>query len=366
MSDRLHGGLLESNAASTARGRSFSSLAELTSVRFKEFVREPEALFWTFGFPILLAIGLGIAFRNRPPDVVHVGVVSTSATAAERAAALRRNSGIAVDVLSPDSAKEALRTGRVALVVVPVARDRVEYLFDDTRPDARTARLLADDALQRGAGRRDTVVFTERKVRERGARYIDFVVPGLLGMNIMGGGIWGLGFAIVDARRKNLLKRLVATPMSRAQYLLSFMISRIAMLIVEIVVLLGFAVLFFGVPMRGSVLQLGAICALSALAFGGLGLLIAARPRTIEGVSGWMNLVQLPMWILSGVFFSSENFPRAFQPFIKALPLTATNDALRATMLRGATLPLVAAQLGVLVVWTVVCFAIALRIFRWK
>lgn len=343
-----------------------SSLWQLTSARFKEFVREPEALFWTFGFPVLLAVGLGIAFRNRPPDVVHVGVVSTAPDAAGVATSLGRDRGLAVDLLPDDSAAAALRTGRIALVVVPRGNGRVEYRYDETRPDARTARLLADDAIQRGAGRRDPVTIGERQVRERGARYIDFVVPGLLGMNIMAGGIWGLGYSIVDARRKHLLKRLVATPMSRAEYLLSFMISRIVLLLAEIVTLLGFAVLFFGVPVRGSIAQLALVCILSTLAFGGLGLLIAARPRTIEGVSGWMNLVQLPMWVLSGVFFSSENFPRALQPFIHALPLTATNDALRATMLRGEGWVTLGPELLVLVLWMIACFYVALRIFRWK
>ena len=195
---------------------------------------------------------------------------------------------------------------------------------------------------------------TESQVREKGSRYIDFVVPGLLGMNIMGGGIWGLGFAIVEARRKNLLKRLVSTPMRRAHYLASFLFSRFVFLILEVAVLVGSAALFFDVPVRGSLLQLFVVCLLAALAFGGLGLLIASRARTIEGVSGLMNLTMMPMWVLSGVFFSSANFPQVAQPFIKALPLTATNDALRATMLQGAGWTAVAPQVGVIVAWLVV------------
>ena len=340
-------------------------LWQLVSVRFKEFLREPEAIFWSFGFPILLAVGLGIAFRNRPADVVHVGVVS-NAVAAPVTAALRADKRLVVDAMSDDSARAALRSGRVALVVIPDASGRVTYEFDDTRPDARTARFIADDAVQRGAGRRDPVAASEQHVRETGSRYIDFVIPGLLGMNIMGGGIWGLGFAIVDARRRNLLKRLVATPMSRAEYLLSFLCSRLVWLIVEVVLLLGFAVLFFGVPTRGSLAQLALILLVSALSFGGLGLLIASRPRTIEGVSGLMNLSMLPMWVLSGVFFSSENFPRAFQPFIQALPLTAVNNALRANMLRGEGWPTVGPELAILGVWMVVTFTLALKLFKWR
>jgi ABC-type multidrug transport system permease subunit len=343
-----------------------NSLWQLITVRFKEYTREPEALFWSFGFPILLAIGLGIAFRTKPADVVHVAVVNNAPRATSLANALKANAGLAVEQLALDSAISALRTGRVALVVDGSSADSVRYEYDDTRPDARTARLMVDDAIQRGGGRRDVFSVSEQHLRERGSRYIDFVVPGLLGMTIMGGGIWGLGYSIVDQRRKNLLKRLVATPMSRAEYLLSYVISRLVMLTIEVVVLLGFSTLLFGVPMRGSVVATIVIIVVSALAFGGLGLLIASRSKTIEGVSGLMNLSMLPMWVLSGVFFSSENFPRVIQPFIKALPLTATNDALRANMLRGVPLTGLGGELAILAAWMIVCFGVALRIFRWR
>jgi ABC-2 type transport system permease protein len=342
------------------------SLAQLTLVRFREFMREPEAVFWTFAFPVILAFGLGIAFRNRPADVVTIGVVRGTAAGDSIAARLASAPGLKVRAMSEDSAARALRTGEVALVAAVGARGGVEYRFDDTRPEGRSARALTDDALQRAAGRRDPLAVSESPVREKGSRYIDFVVPGLLGMNIMGGGIWGLGFAIVEARRRNLLKRLVSTPMRRTHYLASFLFSRLVFLILEITVLVGSAVLFFDVPVRGSLLQLLVVCLLAALAFGGLGLLIASRARTIEGVSGLMNLTMMPMWVLSGVFFSSANFPQVAQPFIKALPLTATNDALRATMLQGAGWLTVAPQLAVIAAWLVITFTLALRLFRWR
>lgn len=343
-----------------------SALAQLIGVRFKEYTREPEALFWSFGFPILLAIGLGIAFRSKPADVVHVGVANTNTQATSIANALRSDKGLSVDLLAPASADSALRTGRIALVVTPRPGGSVSYEFDETRPDARAARMMVDDAVQTGAGRSNPLHVQEQHVRETGSRYIDFVVPGLLGMTIMGGGIWGLGFSIVDQRRKNLLKRLVATPMSRAEYLLSYVISRLVLLFIEAGVLLLFAKLLFGVPMRGTVFAIAVITIIASLAFGGLGLLIASRSKTIEGVSGLMNLTMLPMWVLSGVFFSSENFPRAVQPIIKALPLTATNDALRASMLRGIPLSALWPQFAVLLAWMIICFVAALRIFRWR
>ena len=343
-----------------------SSLRELTSVRLREFLREPEAVFWTFAFPILLAIGLGIAFRNKPAEIVHVGVVQQPA-ADSVIAALRASKALAVELVPTlDSGLASMRNGKIALVVQALEPRDVNYWFDDTRPDARNARFLADDAIQRGAGRADPTKSTNSLVRDAGSRYIDFVIPGLLGMNIMGGSIWGVGFAIVDARRKKLLKRLVATPMSRTEYMMAFVFSRLGLLIAEVGVVLGFAVIAFGVPMRGSLLQLAAIVLLSAFAFGGLGLLIASRAQTIEGASGLMNASMVPMWVLSGVFFSSENFPRAFQPVIKALPLTATIDGMRATMLRGEGWSSVGPELAVLAVWTVVCGWLALKLFRWR
>jgi ABC-type multidrug transport system permease subunit len=341
------------------------AIVQLTLSRFREFYREPEAVFWVFIFPILLAGGLGIAFRNRPAEASHIAVARSAANS-PIVDSLKKASGLVVDVLDDTAAATALRTGTAALVVVPRADGGVEYRFDEARPESRTARMVVDRAVQRAGGQKDPVPVTETKVSERGSRYIDFVVPGLLGMNLMGSGIWGIGFAIVDARKKKLLKRLIATPMSRAEYLASFLFFRLSLLVIEVATLIGFGTLVFGVPLRGSLAQLAIICVLSSLAFGGIGLLIAARPRTIEGASGLMNLVMLPMWVFSGVFFSSGNFPKAAQPFIQVLPLTAVNDALRANMLQGASWASVGGELAIIVAWLVVCFILALRLFRWR
>jgi ABC-2 type transport system permease protein len=291
---------------------------------------------------------------------------SFTSRAAALIEALRADSGIAVEPATAESARHALRTGRLALVVHATDSAAVTYEYDDTRPDSRFARLVVDDAIQRGGGRTDPVGSAVRHIREPGARYIDFVVPGLLGMGLMGNGIWAIVFTVVEARRKRLLKRLMATPMSRVEYLLSFVISRFALLVIEVLVLVGFGALAFGVPLRGSLLELLLICVLGALAFCAMGILIAARPKTMEGANGLANLAMLPMWILSGVFFSSENFPAAVQPFIQALPLTAVNDALRANMLRGEGFAVVGPELAIVAAWGLVSFLVALKLFRWR
>ncbi len=337
-----------------------SSLYQLTMVRFRLFLREPEAIFWIFVFPILLAVGLGIAFRNRPADVYQVG-----ATTAQLTQALAADKGLKAATMNEADGTRALATGSILLLVTNTP-DGVSYKYDETNPDARTARMVADRAIQTAAGRHEAVHVQNQLVHETGSRYIDFVVPGLLGMNLMGSAIWGMGFSIVESRQKKLLKRLVASPMPRWQYLASYLLSRLSMLVIEVVGFLGFARLVFGVPFRGSMWQLGLLCVLTSLAFSALGLLVASRAKTMEAASGLMNLVMLPMWILSGVFFSATRFPAVIQPVVRALPLTAAIEALRGNMLQGTGLGQQTAQIGILLAWLVVSFAVALRIFRWR
>ena len=340
-----------------------SALAELTLARIRELTREPEAVFWVFVFPIVLAAILSLAFRSRPPDPLPVGVVD-GPQAAARMSALSGETGLRPRLLASEEAEQALARGHVVLVVY--SEGTPDYTYDPTQPDSRTAFLLVDAALQRAAGRTDAFAPKRVEITKSGARYVDFLVPGLLGMNLMGTGMWGIGFSLVVARNGNLLKRLIAAPARRSHVLGAQLISRLLFLVPEAGALLVFAHFALGVPLRGSLLLLIAVSLLGALAFSGLGLLTAARPRTIEGVSGVMNLVMVPMWIFSGIFFSTERFPAAMQPFIQALPLTALNNALRGVMLEGAGLSSMLPQLALLAFWGVSSFLVALKIFRWQ
>ena len=347
--------------------QSLHPLFELTLIRVREFLREREAVFWVFIFPVLMTFALGIAFRNTAPDKTFVAIEAdaTNPRVNEIANVLTNSPEITASVLSPDEATKALRSGKVSIVVKP-QNDSYEYRFDPTRPESRTARLILDDVLQRAKGRTDVISVGEQKVTETGARYVDFLVPGLIGMNLMGSGLWGLGFTIVIARSRKLLKRFAATPMRRSHYLLSFMLSRLVFLILEVAAVVAFAWLVFGFTVRGSWLSLSLITLLGGFTFSGIGLLVAARPTTIEGVSGLMNFIMLPMWLLSGTFFSSERFPQVFQPFIKALPLTALNTLLRAVMNEGAPLWTNWLNISILLAWLLISFVVALRIFRWQ
>jgi ABC-2 type transport system permease protein len=347
-------------------GGSTSPLLQLTLIRFREFLREPEAVFWTFIFPLLLASGLGLAFRSRPADIAKIGVLTTAPGAESVRAMLAGDSTLQVISLDDSAAANALRIGTVALVVVATDAQRVEYRYDRARTEARTARLLVDQAIQRKGGRVDAVQVSESIVSERGSRYIDFVLPGLLAMNLMGSGMWGIGFSIVDARKKKLLKRFVATPMRRHHYLASFLLMRLGLMVIEVTVITMFGYFAFGVPMRGSLIAFGVACLLGALVFGSLGLLVASRARTIEAASGLMNLLMLPMWVASGVFFSAGNFPDAVQPVIQALPLTAVVDSVRGIMIQGLGWGALAPEFAIIATWLTLSFVVALRIFRWR
>ncbi|HEY0514262.1 MAG TPA: ABC transporter permease [Thermoanaerobaculia bacterium] len=347
--------------------RRYSPLLELTSSKMKEFIREPEAVFWVFAFPMLLAIALGFAFRAKGPDQIPVGVVAASdadPAAARVLGILSHAPGLRSREYAPGAGREALRTGRISLLVE--AGPPAVFHFDETRPDSRIALLEADDALQRAAGRRDVLAVRSEKLTEKGSRYIDFLIPGLLGMNLMGTGIWSIAFSVTTARNRRILKRLVATPMHRSHYLLAQILGRLVFLIPEVVILVGIGWGLFGVEVRGSIPLLLATCLFGAMTFCGMGLLIASRVTTVEGASGLANVVLMPMWILSGVFFSSERFPDAAQPFIKALPLTAINQALRGIITEGRGLAAIAPQLAIVGVWGIVSFAVALKIFRWR
>jgi ABC-type multidrug transport system permease subunit len=340
-----------------------SPFLELTKARCREFYREPSAMFWTFGFPLILSIALGIAFRDRKPEPSDVAIEQIAGSDV-LAAALSSDAGLHETMLPPADAEAALRSGKVALVVIPGAP--VTYRFDPMRPESRLARAQVDDAIQAAAGRKDATITADQPVTEPGSRYIDFLIPGLIGMNLMSGGMWAVGYVLVEMRTRKLMKRLMATPMRRSHFLGAFLAMRALVLAVELPIMLGFAYFVFRVPLRGSIVLLVGLAALGSLAFAGLGLLVASRATNTQTANGLMQLVMMPMFVCSGVFFSSSHFPDAAQPLIRALPLTALNDSMRAVMIDGAGITQVALPTLVLAGWGFVAFVAALRLFRWR
>jgi ABC-type multidrug transport system permease subunit len=346
-------------------GKRYWPLAQLIVSRLREFYREPEAVFWVYGFPILMVVALGVAFRSKP--IEHFTVDVQAGPGAQKLVdALGRDERFAATQEDEAACQRRWKSGKSHVLIVPQSGSEYRILFDPSRPESELAKYAVDDYLQKNAGRTDPVKVTPEQLDAPGSRYIDFLVPGLLGMSLMGGGLWGIGFVIVDMRIRKLLKRFLATPMKKSQFLAAIMLSRLCFMIPEVVVILAFSWLTFGVVIHGSLLAVLVLILLGAFTFAGLGLLVASRARTLEAVSGLMNLIMLPMWVLSGIFFSSERFPDAAQPFIKLIPLTPLIDALRAVMLEGEPLSAQISRLAILAAWGGVTFVLALRWFRWN
>ncbi|MBV9343203.1 MAG: ABC transporter permease [Acidobacteria bacterium] len=354
-------------ARSALRNGRWAGFRYLLGARLLELAREREVIFWVFGFPPLLALGLGFAFRNKPADRTTIALVSTPYTSHVLSLIdqAKERSAIRTERVDRARAADGLRLGKYDLVVEPLADDRVQYNYDPSRPESVLSHSEVDDALQTAAGRKPVLETSVHLSSEPGSRYIDFLIPGLIGMNLMNSGMWGVGFALVDMRQRKLLKRFVATPMRRGDFLMALASSRLILMVIEVGLLLGFGVFIFHMRVLGSFASILLIGAVGAVAFGGLGLLAASRAQKIESVSGLINVVMMPMWIFSGVFFSYERFPALIQPFIKLLPLTALNDALRATILEGSALAGQSSRLLVMFLWGGIAFALALRWFRW-
>jgi len=334
-----------------------AELAELTRHRILAFVRQPEGVFWVFAFPLVLSAVLGFAFQGGEQAPSRIGVVGDPGGWVAR---LESDPSIELERFATrEYADRRLAGGHIDALVLAVAPAQLR--LDPARPEAEVARLRTLVAL----GEIDDGQLSIEPVTERGARYVDFLFPGLLGMNLMGTGLWSIGFAVADMRQRKVLKRLLVTPMRRSSFLASLIAARLAYLAAELVLLTAFGVWVLGVPLRMGLISYTLLSLVGAIAFSSLGLLVSSRTKTIEGISGLVNLLIVPMWLGSGVFFSYERFPEAIHPVLRALPLTALNDALRAGMIDGAGLLDMVPELAILVAWTIVPFALALRIFRW-
>ncbi|MGE5194641.1 MAG: ABC transporter permease [Deltaproteobacteria bacterium] len=341
-------------------------LWELAVCRLRMFYRQPEAIFWTYGFPLIMLTALGLAFREESKETILVDIIGPQAAALETQ--LAANARFKIKRPAPDEWRKRLQSGKTSLVIETGDSPGTPPRFwtEPHRAESLFAREAVENALLRGATAADAPQYSESHLEEVGSRYIDFLLPGMIGMNLMGGGMWGIGFVLVDMRVRKLLKRLLATPMRRSEFLLSIMLVRLFFAVFDMLFLAAFGYLAFGVECRGSIPALAAVMLIGGASFAGIGLLVASRAQTIETISGLMNLIMMPMWIASGVFFSAERFPEFFQPVIQALPLTCLVNALRGAMLDGDSLPAQWQPLLILIVWGTISFTIALRIFRWR
>lgn len=348
-------------------------LFELTRGRIVEALRDRTALFWSFGFPVMLVIMLGVAFGGGPKSHNRIGLVCSAPIDASVCSALEAkletDPDFDVRPLALAEAKDQLGLGKLDVVVQAAAEAErpgattLVYHYDQNSPEGRTTRLAIRSLIhvpEAGFAVRD------QPHEEVGRRYVDLLLPGLLALNLMGGGVWGTSFALVDARRRGLLRQFALTPMRRSDYLISYMIARLAFLVFEVVFLLGFGALAFDTVLRGSFLAVTVMCLLGSFAFTGFGLLISTRTESNEVASGWANALTIPMGLASGVFFDYELFPEFLHPIIRCLPLTALTTGLREIANQGVGIVGSMPQLLILAGWTAVTFLVALRLFRWR
>ena len=351
-------------------------LLNLYLSRLREFYRQPARIFWVYGFPTVLAVCLGLAFQSRPPESLQVDIVQNSATpeiekalrAYDSYARAERKPGLMLKVEPREEAMKRLQTGKTPLVVEPGTSEAhiVVYHYDPTRPDAASIRAAVDAVIQENRGRKNPVPTEDLTEVKPGSRYIDFLIPGLIGVNTMGGGLWGIGFLLVNFRIAKLLKCIVATPMPRRDFLLALLGARMTFLIPDLAILLLLGTWGFGMPIRGQIWLVVLLDVLGALAFAGIGLLVGSRAQTTEAVSGLMNLVMLPMWDLLGRLLLVRPIPRLHAvSLVQALPLTQLLNALRAVILEGADLVQVFPAMLILAGWAVATFLLALKFFRW-
>ena len=331
-------------------------LLQLMSIQFKEFFREPGALFWTFIFPILMAWGLGIAFTQKDTLIRNVAVISGEQKLKKIPLLLaQEKQGVETDTINThkvtvnnkkmgnsafqflftdqSNALQMMKKGKISLFLSE-RNDTIIYHFDPTNTEARLMQLQLETFFTEGQ-----ISVDESRIEpmtSTGTRYIDFLIPGLIAMGIMNSCLWGISYSLIDKRSKKLLRRMIATPMKKWHFLLAQLLTRIILTLLETAALILFANLYFNVQIDGDITALFAVILAGNAAFIGIAILISSRTANPHVGGGLINFVSMPMMVLSGVFFSYHNFPEWTIPYIQALPLTAFADSIRTIMIEGA------------------------------
>lgn len=371
-----------------------SQFAQLMLVQLREFYREPEVLFWSIAFPVLMAWVLGLAFSGERQPVRNVAWVMTQSAAGHPDSAhsyIIRKFGNNQPATAYDPVGKSLSimlsskgVGKsqfkfmavteleamllvkrgVANLIVHDSGDSLLFHLDPKNADGYVAYLQIDEAMH-GSGEVIQNATRIEKLETKGMRYIDFLIPGLLATNIMNSCLWGICYSLIEKRSKKLLRRMVATPMSKWLFLGSYILGRILLGLFEAVVLMFFAWLYFGCVMEGSLAVFLLVYLAGNVCFSGIGVLLSIRTAKPQIGNGLISLIQLPMMICSGVFFSYHSFPDALIPVIKLLPLTMLADSIRSIFVEGAGLASVLPATGLMTVLGMILFSIGLKLYKW-
>lgn len=343
------------------------SLVEQIKCRWREFRREPSAFFWVIFMPIVWMLALGFAFSEPKPEIYGIGwpqEQSASEFGNQVHEALMKSAQIKLREADTQELINHVKRGEISLIVSSES-GKASYWLDAANPEARRARDYVDNLIQKAGGRTDPITTSEFPMQSQGGRYVDFLIPGLLGLSIMTSSLFGIAMTIVANRRENLLKRYMATPMRPWEYVVSHSIGRMIILTAEFLAVMVTGVLIFKFQVFGHWGSYILLTILGAAAFTAIAILCASRTKSIPMVSGITNLISLPMMMLSGVFFSKNNFPDWLQQGVAYLPLTALNDALRKIALEGQSLTQVSQEMLVLGGYFVVGSVLSLKLFKW-
>jgi ABC-type multidrug transport system permease subunit len=361
-------------------------LLKLIAIRYKEFIREPGIVFWTIIFPILMAWGLGMAFTGNGDLPTSIALIESQHTTnntfqefLESASTQTNEEGNTFFAKKLDNeelgtstfhfyptdsagAVQMLKQGKSQLTLKEKP-DSLIYIFDPHNSEAKLAYLVLNAAIENKQTRHTMAEI--RPLTTVGTRYIDFLVPGLLALGVMNSFLWGISYALIDMRVKKLMRRLVATPMKKSHFLISHFFARISLAFVEAFILIGFSKYFFDIKLEGSWVAFFLIFLAGNLAFTGIGVLISSRTSNSRVGTGLINVISLPMTILSGIFFSYHNFPDSIVKIIELLPLTILADNIRSVFIEGAGVVQVLPGTIILTSLGLVLFTIGLRIFKW-
>lgn len=344
------------------------SFIEQVKCRAREFKREPSAFFWVVFMPTTWMLVLGFAFSKPHPETYGVGWLAPEASNAwveSVAKAIHENPQLKVRDAKEDELQTRMKRGEISLIVTTSSQADVKYRLDQSNPEAVRAQRFVDDIIQRQAGRTDPVLKDVQTIEVEGGRYVDFLIPGLLGLSIMSSSLFGVGMTVVSNRKENLLKRYLATPMRAYEYVVSHMVGRIMVLVVEFIAVMAVGMLVFKFRIYGSYLDYFLMAVLGAASFTAISLLCASRTQSIPTIAGVTNLLTVAMMLFSGVFFSRNNLPEWLANLSSFLPLTALNDGLRKIALEGQSITALGFELAVLGVYLVVSAIAAQRLFKW-
>ena len=363
-----------------------SQFWQLLSIQFKEFFREPGALFWSFVFPILMSLGLGMAFKEKPEIMQHAAVVLPANNDSSKLKNFlelhctkiknknneyefildNKKLGKTNDrffVRTREESDIMIKRGQASIILVE-ENGKVNYLFDPANSESRLAYITISGIISGKSyiSNPDEIQTLERK----GMRYIDFLIPGLLAMGIMSSCLWGICYSLIEKRSKKLLRRLVATPMKKSWFMITMFMSRFIFTLLETAALLVFAMLVFGVTMQGSWIAFVAIIISGSFFFMGLSILLGSRTSNPQVGNGLVSSITMPMMLLSGIFFSYSNFPDFIIPIIKYLPLTLFVDSLRCIFNEGSGMSTVIFPFLILSITGIATFFAGLKIYKWN